>query len=436
MRNHSSIASGANSVILNLLKNSEGIQARHLAISRWPRVIRSLERGHDSMSTMKDSFTLYRDLDGLLDDDFDREDKSTKSYAPMQPFREDNCLMAGAEENSEEQFETASPYTEIGSPQDTLVENRAYDAERFECASRISSTQSAVLSPPLSPSFNLGLETKIGQNLCSGISKEGDLVIGHDIHSAIKFDIGDLNVQKQAQASHRRAPSTTSSGRSAKPGVPLRVRSRTSEGIIELRTGTLFTVTPGKGAGQHRRRISLGLPINTHQSQHCLSQRSPSPSTIFEQDPSASVREECELEYQHRHTFIGTASLDDFLELLELSPDYMTNKTLVSKAFVHLASTEQRFVRQSSSLATGWELVSRITPNITTGGVDYLTQAHVKLGSVTLRQFLELIPFDENGGTGSMAVVEAFCAASHLDKNTEIRSESKAKAFRAWMLSL
>ena len=43
--------------------------------------------------------------------------------------------------------------------------------------------------------------------------------------------------------------------------------------------------------------------------------------------------EERELEYKHRHIFVGTASLDDFLEILEVGPTYTTTKRQVAKAF-------------------------------------------------------------------------------------------------------
>jgi hypothetical protein len=64
-----------------------------------------------------------------------------------------------------------------------------------------------------------------------------------------------------------------------------------------------------------------------------------------------------------------------------------------------------------------------------------LVQAHVKLGYVALRQFLELIKFDEKDVTNAMGVIEAFCAASHMDRTAGSGAGSKAKAFRSWILS-
>ena len=143
-------------------------------------------------------------------------------------------------------------------------------------------------------------------------------------------------------------------------------------------------------------------------------------------------REERDLEYIHRHTFIGTASLDDFLELLDVSSDHTTSKVKVAKAFTSLAATEQLQAREQSLSGEGWEFVSRI--DATSNQDDYVTNAHVKLGSICLRQFLELVPFDEKDEVAAMNVVEAFGAASHLDASVGISTGLKARGFRKWML--
>ncbi|ORY13841.1 hypothetical protein BCR34DRAFT_480424, partial [Clohesyomyces aquaticus] len=142
--------------------------------------------------------------------------------------------------------------------------------------------------------------------------------------------------------------------------------------------------------------------------------------------------EERDLEYKHRHTFIGTASLDDFLEILEMTKDHKTDKSKVTKAFKMLAANEQAQARQTSPRPEGWELVTTITPKLS-DGPDYLSQAYVKLGAVTLRQFLELIAFDQHDVALATAVVEAFIAASFLDKNASSHA-SKARMFRRWMI--
>ncbi|CAN9471713.1 unnamed protein product [Alternaria alternata] len=145
--------------------------------------------------------------------------------------------------------------------------------------------------------------------------------------------------------------------------------------------------------------------------------------------------EERDLEYKHRHTFIGTASLDDFIEILEISKTHTTTKGAVARAFVQLASAEQLYARQCSTRNNGWEL---ITPTSLTvmdvTSVDYIVQLRVKLGSITLRQFLDLIPFDEDDEAAAVHVVEAFSIASHMDTTAAIGTISKAKAFRSWLV--
>jgi hypothetical protein len=66
--------------------------------------------------------------------------------------------------------------------------------------------------------------------------------------------------------------------------------------------------------------------------------------------------------------------------------------------------------------------------------VDYIVQLRVKLGSITLRQFLDLIPFDEDDEAAAVHVVEAFSIASHMDTTAAIGTISKAKAFRSWLV--
>lgn len=146
--------------------------------------------------------------------------------------------------------------------------------------------------------------------------------------------------------------------------------------------------------------------------------------------------EEREMEYRHRHTFIGTASLDEFLELLEISPSHCVSQRAVVRAFVQLASTEQSYARQYSTKLDEWGLVARTTPDykdIASG--DYLVQSRVKLGTITLRQFLSLILFDQENKVPAANVVDAFCAASYLDGKTNLDARNKARAFRSWLIS-
>ena len=69
-----------------------------------------------------------------------------------------------------------------------------------------------------------------------------------------------------------------------------------------------------------------------------------------------------------------------------------------------------------------------------TVNTDYVEQAKAKLGSIVLRQFLDLITFNEEEEASAMAVVEAFTAASHLDAQASKNEASRAKAFRKRMV--
>lgn len=240
-------------------------------------------------------------------------------------------------------------------------------------------------------------------------------------------------------ARHRRIVSTDSAVKPVpKRSVPIKNRRVTNDGIVE------FKAKADAGASKEhssmappekpsRRKISVAIPVKVQPAQPPL----PTPlsaSTLVNEVPPETEKEERELEYKHRHTFIGTASLDDFLELLELSSAHTTTKRQVAKAFVLLAAAEQVQARQSSTSGSGWELVARITPDIAPGYADYLNQAHVKLGSISLCQFLELVRWDEKEEVAALSVVEAFCAASHIDRGVVAGTRSKARAFRSWMV--
>jgi hypothetical protein len=255
----------------------------------------------------------------------------------------------------------------------------------------------------------------------------------------------------QKRVRHSRAPSTEPNFKNAKrASLPLRARTKTNEGLLQLQANPAKAERP---TSQHERRISLGIPLKAAITQTDGIQRSkfgslmdtppqtpktprtPRARAPEKSGPAATLRQkERDLEYKHRHTFIGTASLDDFLEVLDVSEDHTTTKAAVGKAFLILASSERLLARQASSTSTGWDLVSRTIPDVV--NTDYVVQAHVKLGSITLWQFLDLIPFNDEEEAGAMSVVEAYSAASHMDSKAGVGATSKAKTFRSWMVHL
>lgn len=253
----------------------------------------------------------------------------------------------------------------------------------------------------------------------------------------------------QRRVRHSRAPSTEPNFNKAKrASLPLRARTKTNEGLLQLQANPSKPERPPHG---HERRISLGIPLKPAVQTEGIQRskfgslidtppqtpktpRTPRARAPEKSGPAATLRQkERDLEYKHRHTFIGTASLDDFLEVLDVSQEHTTTKAAVGKAFLILASSERLLARQASSTASGWDLVSRTIPDVV--NTDYVVQAHVKLGSITLWQFLELIPFNDQEEADAMSVVEAYSAASHMDSKAGVGATSKAKAFRTWMVN-
>ena len=219
----------------------------------------------------------------------------------------------------------------------------------------------------------------------------------------------------------------------------LPARPKTNDGLLQLQADP--TKTPQRPVRSHQRRISLGLPIKSAAPPpDDLKQRSPPPQYAPPPRPAvedrktatALIQQERELEYKHRHTFIGTASLDDFLEVLDLTPSHTTTKPAVIKAFLLLASSERLLARQASLEPSGWGLVARTASDAV--NTDYIEQAQAKLGSIVLRQLLDLIPFNEDDEASAISVMEAFSAASHLDTKASTGNGSKAKAFRRWLV--
>ena len=241
---------------------------------------------------------------------------------------------------------------------------------------------------------------------------------------------------------HRRNSSMVSvSSITRKPSsVTIRAQSKTSGGFLELRASAA-RLNGRKATRMHRRNVSLNLPIRPISSQlgdtqHTQTQpsasRAPTPEFIYDK-MSTAAQIESELQYKHRHVFVGTASLHSFLETLETSPLDSTTKSAVMKAFTILASKEQLMVRQRSSSPEDWNLVTRITADISE--FDYITLARVQLGSVSLQHFVDSIPFDTHDAAPTVVVVEAFKNASHMDTEEGCNARSKARAFRTWFLS-
>jgi len=206
--------------------------------------------------------------------------------------------------------------------------------------------------------------------------------------------------------------------------------------LLEKQSSTSTDDVSAANEQNHRRRISLKLPINVSRPTSAKSSPAPEPDAPERVSPQKTTdKAERELEYKHRHTFIGTASLDDFLDRLDMTPAHTTNKRHIARAFIYFASEEQLQARETSTVPVGWEVVTRTTQDIVFNDEDYVNKARTKLGSISLGGFLKLMHFDDQGNVDAMRVVEAFCLASHLDGEATKGVGSKAKAFRKWMLA-
>lgn len=210
----------------------------------------------------------------------------------------------------------------------------------------------------------------------------------------------------------------------------LRAQTKTNGGLFELRASASKT-KDSTSTRAHRRNMSFDLPVQStashHRDTHQTQFQSPVPN-----EPRISVQATFELQYKYRHIFIGTASLHNFLKTLETSPR-STTKLAVMKAFTALAFKEQLLCRQSSSSPQDWNLVARVTPN--TSEFTPVTLARVQLGSISLQQFVDRIPFDKRDEAPIAAIVEAFKNASLMDSQEDGDADYGAHAFRSWLLS-
>ena len=227
--------------------------------------------------------------------------------------------------------------------------------------------------------------------------------------------------------------------------VTLRARDKANGGLLELKANSARPreSTPSRMPSRtHRRNVSLKVPIRVASSQSSGDQHLSStlgahtPRARARPDfsaPTTATQTEAELHYKQRHIFVGTASLFSFLSVLETSPLGYTTRVAVLRAFTLLAAKEQQLARQRSQNPADWHIVSRITADNITDW-DYLILARVQLGSVSLQQFVDSIPFGEGEEASLVVVVDAFKNASHVDLEGERGEGRQAGALRGWLL--
>lgn len=235
-------------------------------------------------------------------------------------------------------------------------------------------------------------------------------------------------------------------------------RSRRPDGLLEFKASPVKS--PAKSHGrEHRRTQSLKLPILINLPPATERALSPQKSRKRARIEEAEVDEgegdiqqaERLLQYIHQRIFIGTASLDNFLDVLELCPSetatpYIPTTTLpgIRKAFSIVASTEQTHIRQQIQhsqvlqrlgMTENWTLLRRINPEA--HNRDHLSQAHIKIGCISLYEFLEYV----GGGYGDeerirvTKVVRAWERAARRDMGImgrEGEARGRAQDYLKW----
>ena len=310
-------------------------------------------------------------------------------------------------------------------------------------------------TPPMSASdsaaaFTEGYRLSISLSSKPAANLEDDTVegaIGNEFDSPSRTLVNTTEglfsaVDEIRHSEHRRNISIDleSSAKKKTSSVTLRARSKTNRGLLKFKASASRPKEP-VFSRMHRRGVSINLPIRTKSlfpggGQHAQVQPS-APSAPVPQvgsdETDIAIKIEQELYYKYRHIFVGTASLYSFLEILETSTLGLTSKKAVMRAFIILASKEQLVYRQASSSAEDWDLVTRIIPDTST--FDCLTMARAVIGSISLQQFVDSIPFNVCDEVPIAVVVEAFKNASHIDAVEGPNAWSKARAFRKWSLS-
>jgi hypothetical protein len=164
---------------------------------------------------------------------------------------------------------------------------------------------------------------------------------------------------------------------------------------------------------------------------------------------AALFLEKRSLEYLHRNIFLGTTSLNTFLENLPMTftcscplrnkatrgindtcpCPIMTTKKDITSTFSALAKKEQEFMRSKSQNREGWDLLREI--DLACENNSVVSLARIQLGSIMLGEFLDYVGPEGREGTVSVkAVAKAFEKACRTDRKREWDSSSKAAAYR------
>lgn len=301
-------------------------------------------------------------------------------------------------------------------------------------------------TPPFSDFESSGSDATPTEWYSPSTPLSGKLAAGLDDHTIGGAEEDELDSPAFVSSSngneHRQKYCTDikSSAKRKTSSVLLQARSTTNGGLLDLRASAARRkdIRP---THVHRRNLSIKLPIppksiqlgGVQRNDHQPSAPSTPIPTPTPAETSTATHSLLELQYKYRHIFIGTASLYTFLETLETSSPTTTTLAAIMRAFKNLAAREQLLYRQSSSDPSDWNLITRITPDIS--DFDCVTLARVQLGSVSLQQFVDSVPSNAAGEVAVEVVVDAFKIASHIDADDGRGAGSKARAFGTWVLA-
>lgn len=114
--------------------------------------------------------------------------------------------------------------------------------------------------------------------------------------------------------------------------------------------------------------------------------------------------------YELTHTFIGTTCLVDYLKDLACTKKGNADKTKICSSFIGFATKESALKGSQNGL---------MIPMSKEAAMDYesFVQKNVKLGNISLHQFLQHIAFKEGNKTSIRQVVRAFKLLAIADRN-------------------
>lgn len=136
-----------------------------------------------------------------------------------------------------------------------------------------------------------------------------------------------------------------------------------------------------------------------------------------------------DIEQQDLNTFLGTTSLHDFLEILDCDDEGNTTREAITDAFITLSAEEKMLNEEFSSGITKRNHFG-INERASKHCASKLVQVRNFLGTTSLRSFLKLVEFNEDGRAAEESVVEAFHRAAELEKEKAMSSKAKASAKR------